>query len=189
MRLSAAALACALLAAPVAHALNVEGREFAPAVTVDGKALKLVGAGVREKWFFKVYAMAAYSTSGACSASSLVNADEPKYLRIEMLRSVDAAKMGSTIGEAFDEHMPKDASPALRSQRATFQGYFTKACSEGSVLEFLYDPAVGTTFRQNGQSMGSPLAGREFARVLWDIYFGTDSCCDTLKASVLRCGR
>jgi len=188
MRLLSAALTALLLSAAPVSALTVEGQSFDPAVTMDGQSLKLVGAGLREKWFMNVYAMGAYSASGACDAGALVRAEEPKMLRIKMLRDVSGAKMAATIGEAFDEHMPKDASAALKASRAKFQGYFTDECTKGTTIEFFYEPGQGTSYRHNGKNMGA-IPGADFARVLWDIYFGGNSCCGGLKAGILKCGK
>jgi hypothetical protein len=188
--MTARVVALALLLVPaVAHPLTIEGKTYENPVTVEGHSFKLVGGGIREKWFFNVYALAAYSESGTCSAAALVNNDEPKYLRLDMLRNVSAEKMSSTIGGSFDEHMPKESSPELRAQRATFQGYFKEECSKGSVLEFVYLPGTGTILRQNGKQLGAPIPGPMFAHVLWDIYFGEETCCAPLKKAVLSCGK
>ena len=181
-----AALALTLLVASGASALTVEGKSYAPTTTIEGQTLKLVGAGLRQKWFVDVYVLAAYSASGAVDPATLVDADEPKYLRIDMLRNVSAEKMASTIGGSFEEHMPKNPSPELKAQRAAFQNYFKDECTKGSVLEFIYVPGTGTILKQNGKQLGAPLAGKSFARVLWDIYFGTDTCCESLKKGVLK---
>lgn len=182
-------IACLIALISSADALTVEGINYESQVTVEGQALKLVGAGLRHKFMFDVYTMGAYSASGTCSASALVNNDEPKYLRLNLLRDVAAEKMAATIGAGFDEHMPKDAPAELKAQRQEFQGYFKNDCTKGSVLEFVYLPGTGTILKQNGRRLGNPIPGSLFAKLLWEIYFGTPSCCDALKASVLSCGR
>ena len=64
------------LALPLdAPALEIQGHDYPNALTVEGKALKLVGVGLREKWFFKVYTMGAYTESGKCDPTDLVNAE------------------------------------------------------------------------------------------------------------------
>jgi hypothetical protein len=179
----------ALLSPKLLEAKTVEGKNYPSTVVVEGKTLKLVGAGLREKWFFNVYALGAYSESGKCDPKAVVESDEPKYMRIDMLRDVSASKMASTIGDAFEEHLPKNASGELQQQNRTFQSYFKDECAEGTVLEFIYTPGTGTTLKQNGKTLGPVLTGSAFARVLWDIYFGSDSCCSDLKEQVFEtCG-
>lgn len=183
---TAAAMITAMLLAAVAPAATVEGNNYPLTVMVEGKNLKLVGAGLREKFFFDVYSMGAYTQSGSCNPSSIIDTDEPKYLRLDMLRDVSAEKMASTIGESFSEHMPKNASAKLKQQRRTFESYFKDECKEKTVLEFIYIPATGTIMKQNGKRLGKPLEGADFMHVLWDIYFGKDTCCDDLKEQILE---
>jgi hypothetical protein len=170
----------------IALGVTVEGNSYPATVTIEGKTLKLIGAGLREKWWVDVYTMGVYTESGSCAASDMINRDEPKYLRLDMKRDVSAEKMSSTIGESFGDHMPKNASAELRQQRKTFESYFKAECTEGTRLEFFYQPGVGTSLKQNGKEMGPPLTGADFAKVLWDIYFGEESCCDDLKQQVLK---
>jgi len=178
------ALVVALPAA--ALALTVEGLAYPAASTIEGKELKLVGAGLREKWFVDVYVLAAYSEAGTCETASLIKTDETKYMRLDMLRDVSAEKMASTIGGSFDEHMPANASPELKQQRQTFEGYFKEELKKGTELEFLYQPGVGVSIKQHGKLLGPPLAGKAFQEVLWDIYFGEETCCSGLKKQILE---
>ena len=180
---------CLMLAlcVPVsASALTVEGNSYPDKVTIDSQELLLVGAGLREKWWVDVYTMAAYSQSGSCNPSLMIDKDETKYLRMDLKRDVSAEKMASTIGEAFTEHMPKDASPKLDQQRQQFEKYFKTELTEGTKLEFVYTPNKGTLMKQNGNELGPALEGIQFHKVLWDIYFGKDTCCDGLKEQILK---
>ena len=178
-----------MLVPAVALGLSVAGRNYPPTVTIERKTMKLVGVGKRNKWFTNVYAMGAYSESGKCDPKALVNVDEPKYMRLDFLRDVSAEKMSNTIGDAFDDHLPKNASATLKKQNQTFRGYFKYECKENTVLEFIYIPGTGTIMKQNGTKLGAPLIGKEFARVLWDIYFGEDTCCSGLRNQIFEsCG-
>ncbi|HOX42788.1 MAG TPA: chalcone isomerase family protein [Myxococcota bacterium] len=181
--LAVALISATALAAGVA---TVEGKTYQPTLSQEGKELKLLGAGLREKWFVDVYVMAAYSESGSCATADIVAKDEPKYLRMDLLRDVSAEKMADTIGGSFEEHMPANASEKLKAQRKTFEGYFKDECTEGTVLEFFYLPGTGTLMKQNGKQLGPVLDGFDFARVLWDIYFGKETCCEDMKIDILK---
>ena len=179
-------LALTLVLPAVALAVAVEGKNYPASVSIEGQSLELVGAGLREKWMFDVYTLGAYSASGTCDPKVLVSKDEPKYLRLDMLRDVSAEKMASTLGDSFRAHLPEDAPAELKAQITTFQGYFKEECSEGTVLEFLYLPGQGTVLKQNGLKLGPPLTGAAFHRVLWDIYFGPRTCCEDLKEQIFK---
>jgi hypothetical protein len=175
------------VAIPVtAQAVEVEGKVFDKTETVEGKTLKLIGAGLREKWVFDVYALGAYTESGNCDVKSLISLDEAKYIRLEMLRNVDADKMASSIGEAFDKNMPEGASSTLVQQRKTFQSYFKEEAQKGQKLEFIYLPGKGMTLKQNGKTLGPPITGFDFTRVFWSLYFSDKTCCEDLKEQVLK---
>lgn len=179
------ALVVAVVCVPMfAKGVTVEGSKYPATITVEGKNLKLIGAGLREKWFFDVYTMGAYSESGSCNLSEIVNKTEVKYLRLDMKRDVSAEKMSSSIGESFEEHMPKNAPAKLKQQRKTFESLFKNECTEGTVLEFVYIPGKGTTLKQNGKELGPPLEGDGFQKVLWDIYFSKNTCCDGLLEQI-----
>jgi len=180
-------MAIGLVCLPVlALGVTVEGNNYPKTVTIEGKTLKLIGAGLREKYWFDVYSMGAYTESGNCSPSSIINADEVKYIRLDMLRDVDAEKMTSSIDESFGENMPKNASAELKKQRKTFAGYFKTECKEKTVIEFTYLPGTGIIIKQNGKKLGPPLGGVEFMRVFWSIYFSKKTCCDDLQEQVLK---
>jgi hypothetical protein len=179
-------LAGVVLAALFVMGMTVEGNNYPSTLSIEGKDLKLIGAGLREKWFFDVYSMGAYSETGSCDTEAIIQNDEVKYLRLDMLRDVSAEKMSNTIGESFEEHMPKNASAELKAQHKTFMGYFKDECKKKTVIEFTYVPGTGTHLKQNGKEMGPVLAGADFARVLWDIYFGEDTCCSGLKDDILE---
>jgi hypothetical protein len=186
IRWSILGAALLLPAVALAQPLAVEGKSYNDTVAIGDKTLYRLGAGVRSKWMFNVYVMAAYSEGGKCDASAIVKTDEVKYLRLDLLRNVSAEKMASTIGGSFGEHMPKNASAELQAQRKTFEAYFKDECTKGTTLEFTYTPGVGTSLKQNGKDLGPPLAGAGFMQVLWDIYFGPETCCSSLKEEILK---
>jgi hypothetical protein len=169
----------------VALALTVEGKDFPASKQVEGKSLKLVGAGLREKGFFDVYALGAYTQSGSCDPQKIIKDDETKYLRIEMLRNVKAESMASSIGDAFDDAIPPGADSNLKAQSATFQGYFKDKARKNQVIDFTYVPEVGVTIRQDGKVLGPPLTGKDFQEVFWSIYFSDKTCCKDLQEQIL----
>ena len=181
------ALVVSIVCVPLfAMGVTVEGSKYPATISLEGKNLKLIGAGLREKWWVDVYTMGAYSESGSCNTSEIINKPEVKYLRLDMKRDVSAEKMSSSIGESFEDHMPKNASAKLKQQRKTFESLFKKECTEGTVLEFIYVPGTGTILKQNGKKMGPALEGEDFQKVLWDIYFGKETCCDDLQEQILE---
>ena len=114
--------------------VTVKGKTYPATLTIEGQSLKLVGAGVRKKWGFSVYAMGAYTESGACNAAQVIDTDEVKYLKIDFLRDVTAEKFRATIDESFEKHQPAGASEDLKNQRATFVASLTEDLAENSSI-------------------------------------------------------
>jgi hypothetical protein len=180
-------LCSALLAIPaLAAALPVERNDYPDTVVLQGKTVKLIGAGLRVKWIFDVYMMGAYSESGSCDTSVIIGKDESKYLKINMLRKVTADKMIKTMSESFDDRLARKPNTALREQCNRFLSYFKEDLPKGVVLECAYVPGEGVTMKQNGRVLGPAIPGDGFMKVVWDIYFGSDTCCKGLKKQILK---
>ncbi|MCP4680581.1 MAG: hypothetical protein GY854_34885 [Deltaproteobacteria bacterium] len=166
-------------------ALTIEGNDYPETVTVAGKQLKLVGAGMRVKWFLDVYTMGAYTVSGSCSIGAIRNKDEVKYLRINMLRTVSKKNMAKALNEALTNNTPKNASDELKKQIAVFVSYVDR-CPKGTLMEMVYIPGKGTALKHNGKQHGAYVPGKAFAKVLWDCYFSPKTCCKSLKSDILK---
>src|SRR5262245_32974238 len=99
-RAFARAAVLSLLLPVAAGALEVAGVNFPATVQVDGKTLTLNGAGIRTRFFFKVYAMGLYLEQPSTDGSAILAADSVRRAELHMLRSVPAAEMGDAIAEA-----------------------------------------------------------------------------------------
>ena len=192
MRLSCLVVGLVVLlggAGVVGAEVKVEGRRFAESVTVEGRELKLIGAGLREKLLFDIYALGAYTESGRCERGVLVGADERKHLRIDLLMDLPGERLGKSMAEALGRHTPAGASAQLRQQVVTFQGYFQGDYPKGTVISVSYIPGRGTLTLRNGKPLGPPMPGVGFQRLLFDVYFGPKACCAGLLEDIMgHCG-
>ena len=168
-----------------AQTQTVEGNRYPDTVEAGGRTLTLVGAGLRERWWFDVYTMGAYAEHRSCDPQVLIATDRAKSLRIDLLRDVDAKTMAGTLEDAFERNLPLDVPLGLQSQVDTFLGYFRKDLEKGDRMEITYVPGVGTTLIQNQEQQGRTLEGEELADLLWSSYFSASTCCDGLKKQIL----
>ena len=176
-----------VLTAPLlAQTRTVKGNAYADSAEVGGRTLILVGAGLRERWWFDVYTMGAYAESRICDPQALVSADEVKSLRIDLLRDVDAESMAGALEDAFEKNLPTDEPPSLRSQIDTFLDYFEKDLEKGDSMELTYVPGLGTTLIQNREQQGATMPGKAFVDLLWRSYFSSATCCSGLKEQILE---
>lgn len=157
-----------------------------PTTVTQSKKLQLIGAGTRVKWFFDVYVMAAYQSNKSCDTATLINSDDDRYFKITMLRDVSAEKMGGALEEALSNNLEKDSTAQLKDQVKKLKGYFKPDLKKGQVIEFSYEKTKGTTTLVNGKTVGSLITGFPFSQLLWRSYFGSKTCCSTLKSEVLE---
>ena len=156
-------------------------------VEAGGQTLTLVGAGLRERWWFDVYTMGAYAERRSCDPQMLIATDRAKSLRIDLLRDVAAKTMASALEDAFERNLPPNVPPGLQSQIDTFLGYFRKDLEKGDRIELTYVPGVGTALIQNQEQQGWTLEGEGegLADLLWSSYFSVSTCCAGLKKQIL----
>ncbi|MDA8140516.1 MAG: chalcone isomerase family protein [Desulfobacteraceae bacterium] len=174
-----------LIIPSAALALTVEGNSYEDSVTIKGHELKLIGAGLREIYGFNVYTLGAYSETGGCEDQEIIDKEEVKYLRLNILRNIDSEKVVRRINEAFNDSLPPNVSPNLLKHRDQSFSYFKGRCLKGTVFEFIYIPGTGTIFKQNGKIMGPTIPGKEYHTAFWNVYFGKKTCCSELKDQLL----
>ena len=168
----------------------VKGNTYADTVEVGVRTLTLIGAGLREWWWFDVYTMGAYAENRTCDPQMLISIDGAKSLRIDLLRDIDAKSMAAEIEKALEKNLPPDAPLGLRSQIDTFRGYFKKDLEKGDSMEMTYVPGVGTALMQNREQQGVTVPDKGFADILWASFFSSETCCSGLKKQIFEhCSR
>ena len=168
----------------------VKGNTYADTVEVGVRTLTLIGAGLREWWWFDVYTMGAYAENRTCDPQMLISMDGAKPLRIDLLRDIDAKSMAAEIEKALEKNLPPGAPLGLRSQIDTFRGYFKKDLEKGDSMEMTYVPGVGTALMQNREQQGVTVPDKGFADILWASFFSSETCCSGLKKQIFEhCSR
>ena len=168
----------------------VKGNTYADTVEVGVRTLTLIGAGLREWWWFDVYTMGAYAENRTCDPQMLISMDGAKSLRIDLLRDIDAKSMAAEIEKALEKNLPPDAPLGLRSQIDTFRGYFKKDLEKGDSMEMTYVPGAGTALMQNREQQGVTVPDKGFADILWASFFSSETCCSGLKKQIFEhCSR
>ena len=178
-------LALAVLVAVVTMpllALEVGGVKLPDTVSVDGKSLKLNGAGIRKKAIFKVYVAALYVETPSKDAASLVSASEVKSMRLHMLRNVEGAKVSGAIIEGF-ENNSKAALPQLKP-RLDQLAKMIPDVKEGDEIALTWVPDKGTQVSVRGTNAGT-IEGRDFADALFAVWLGPNPVQEDLKVSLL----
>jgi hypothetical protein len=178
----AAALAAVVLAAP-ALARDVAGVAFPETITAAGQELKLNGAGVRTKFFVKVYAGGLYLPRPSQDPGAIVAADEPKRVRMVFLRDVDKKKIMETYREGFHRNSAGPALPALL-EKLDLLGPAIVDMRKGAEMFVTYVPGQGTTVASAG-AQPVTIAGKEFGEAMFRNWLGPQPADADLKKALL----
>ena len=174
-------LAALVFASGLLFALQVGGVKLPDTVTVDGKTLKLNGAGIRKKLIAKVYVAALYVETPSQDAATLVSSTQIKSMRLHMLRSVEGSKISGAIEEGF-ENNSKDAMPQLKP-RLDQLAKMLPDVKEGDEIDLTFVPDKGTQVSVRGTATGT-IEGRDFADALFSVWLGPNPVQEDLKQAL-----
>ena len=169
------------LCSPAAFAAEVAGVKVPDAVTVQGKELKLNGAGIRKKFIIKVYVGALYLEAPSADPAAIVTADQLKSVHMHFLRDVPKDKIMEAFREGFEKNSPEQA--AALAPRLTKLSQALGDLKEGAVMSVTYAPGAGTTVVEGAHS--ATIEGKDFADALFRNWLGAHPADDDLKTKML----
>jgi hypothetical protein len=177
------AIATAVLAlCAVSLAVEVAGVRMPETVTVEGKTLKLNGAGLRTKLMFKVYVAGLYAEAPSRDPAVLIASDQTKSMRLIVLRGLTGSKIAEGIAEGFRRNSKREA-PAL-APRLDRLGAMIPNVAKGDEIVMTYVPARGTVVRVQGVEKGV-IEGKDFADALLSVWLGANPVQEDLKKALL----
>ncbi|PTL82600.1 chalcone isomerase family protein [Vitiosangium sp. GDMCC 1.1324] len=176
------AVVMAVVLALPAAAKEVSGVQFPDTVTVEGKELKLNGAGLRKKFVFNVYTAGLYLQNPSQSAQQVIESDQVKRVRMSMLRDLEKKTIVEAIEEGFKKNA-KDKLPALQQRLDTFTAAIPDL-KKGDELVLTYTPGKGTTIESKaGQKIS--VEGKDFSDALFSVWLGKSPVDESLKDAML----
>ena len=178
-------LLLALAAAPVA-ARDVAGVALPDTATVEGKTLVLNGAGLRTRFFFKVYVVGLYLERPATDAARILGSDSIRRADLHILRSLSGDEIASAIRTAFEQNAG-DAMPRLQDRLKRLESMFP-AVAAGDTISLTYLPGRGTDVVAKRQQAGV-IEGKDFADALFAVWIGEKPVDPDLKKALLAGGR
>lgn len=169
-----------------AHALEVAGVQLADRVQLGNASLQLNGAGVRTKFFFKIYVGALYLPQKQTSGEAIIADEREHRMALHILHGLSSEKFSNGFNEAIKaNHTPAELA-ALDAQLKQMAQIFDamKEIKPGDVVTLDYLPGSGTQVSMNGKVFGT-VAGTGFNRALLDIWIGSKPVQDDLKKELL----
>ena len=173
-----------LTTAIVASAVEIGGVTLPDTMVVGSHQLVLNGAGLRKKFFVKVYAAGLYLRARTGDAQAIIAADDPMAVRMEFIYDgVSPEKLVAAWNEGFANATGGDLSP-IQPQVQQFDALFTEAARKGDVYQLLYTPGEGVQVEMNGRTVGT-IPGLAFKRALFAIWLGDTPADRSLKEGML----
>ena len=136
---------------------TVAGVKLDDSVSVNGQNLVLNGAGIRKKFFIKVYVGALYLTAKQSDAAAIQAADAPRRMVMHFLYGVRKDQMADAWEEGLRDNTP-NASAEVKANFRTLESWM-EDIKEGNELVLTYVPGTGTTVVVNGHAKGT-LSGK-----------------------------
>ncbi|QID18940.1 hypothetical protein G3580_15710 [Nitrogeniibacter mangrovi] len=181
------ALLCCLFTL-LAHATTeVAGIRFQDSATIGEHTLALNGAGLRTKFFFKIYAVGLYLPSRATTAAAALEDTGAKRIDLTLLRDLSARKFVDALDAGLEKNLSATEMAALKPRITQFTQTLLALgeAHEGTRIQIDYTPTRGTQLVVAGQDAGAPIAGAEFFDALLRVWIGAHPAQDDLKARLL----
>ena len=167
-----------------AHGKTVNDVTFSDEVTVGDKPCRLMGVGVREKFFVDVYYGASYLHQPTHDPGQVIQSEQPKRVVLHVVyKQVDADKWVEGWQEGFSKNTP-DAAGALKEMMKKFIACFDEPVKKGEEVRIDYLPETGTVVSIKGRERAT-IPGHDFMAALWSVWFGRYPPSESLKAKML----
>lgn len=170
-------------AAPAARV--VEGVRLASTVGLSGRALKLNGAGLRKKLWFKVYVGALYLEAPSTAPAAIVTSAQHKRLELVFLRDVDRETLAKTLRGGFEKNSRAEQAALRERLDALLTAMPDVKRGDRLVLDFVPGQGVAARLR----TMQHAVPGDDFGRALLKVWLGPEAPRDDLYEGLVGGGR
>ena len=174
-----------LFTLPVSAA-EIAGVNIDDRTNVGSTELLLNGGGLRQRVFFKVYAMGLYLPKKIGNGPEAINAAGPKRVLIHMLRDVDAAQFTDALSEGIRANHSEAETKALEPRVRELGAIMAEIKEAKKGMRIALDwTGTETQVLIQGKPAGAPIAGEDFYRALLRIWLGDKPVQDDLKKALL----
>lgn len=171
-----------LLLASAAVSKEIAGVNLPDTTVVEGKTLKLNGAGLRTKVVFKVYVGGLYLETPTRDSATAISSDQIKRMQLSILRTLSSRQVSEAIEEGFQKNS-KGQMSAL-SNRLSDLAKMIPNVEKGDQILLTYVPGRGTVVAAKGQERGV-IIGKDFADALFSVWLGSNPVQADLKTALL----
>jgi hypothetical protein len=175
-----------MLVATAAPAREVAGVLVPDTVTLEPGAVRLVlnGAGVRSKFFVKVYAGALYLPAPQTDAAQILRHSGAAAVHMHFLHSeVSREKLVDAWNDGFHANLTDAERAALAGRIEQFNALF-RTVRKGDVIRLDYLPATGLRVYIADELRGT-IEGADFFQAVLRIWLGDKPADSGLKRGML----
>jgi hypothetical protein len=141
------------VAAVSAGAVTLNGVNIPDTASVGGHNLVLNGAGMRTKFFVKVYTGALYLPAKQANSAAILAADTPRRMVMHFVYDVDKGKIAEAWEEGLEANTP-NASADVKNAFKTLSSWM-QDMKKGQEIVMNYVPGTGTTVEIGGKAKGT----------------------------------
>ncbi len=183
-RIMAGILLLLFALAATGQTMTLKGVTLPDTVTISGKTCKLVGLGLRKKFFFKIYVGGLYMEHPSHKPKVVIN--DPGIKRVVMhflYKEISAKRMREAWTDGFKDNLG-DALAAMKVKIDRFNALFTGPVRRGDEVWVTYLPGKGIQVIINGKEKGI-IPGEAFMKAVFSIWFGEIPADSHLKWGML----
>ena len=146
--------------------------------------LTLNGAGIRTKFFLKLYVGGLYLQNKTTDANKVLSEDKPMAIRLHIISSmITSEKMEDATREGFEKSLGNKMS-SMSSEIEAFIDVFKAEIKDGDVFNMIYIPGTGTEIYKNDK-YSKTIKGLPFKNALFGIWVGKKPAQDSLKEGMM----
>lgn len=176
------ALLCALL--PACANAAKDGPGLPQQYLLGGQTLTLNGAGIRSKFFIKIYIGALYLGRATDDARRVLDSTGPMSMQMVMLyNEVSAQKIAAAWREGFEANLSKHDLQAMSARLEQFNALFPDL-HKGDRIKMDFVPGSGTTLSIDDNALGR-IPGDGFFAALLRVWIGEHPADKALKKGLL----
>ena len=180
------ALATALVFPAWGLAADVAGVQLPEKTQVESRDLVLNGAGLRKRFFFKVYVIGLYLPQKQRQASGVLALPGPTRVAIHMLRNVGADTFSEALVEGLKANVAEAEYAALEPKVKALENIMAQVKEAKTGMAIALDwTGAATRVSIDGRPAGQPIAGEDFYRALLRIWIGEHPVQDDVKKALL----
>jgi hypothetical protein len=166
------------------HAKTLKGVTLPDTAIIEAKPCKLVGMGIRKKFFFKIYVGGLYMEHPAHKPKRVISDLGIKRVVMHFLyKEVSAKKLRDAWTGDFKNNLG-DKFDSMKLKIDQFNSFFTKPVHKGDEVWITYLPGKGIQVVVKGKEMGT-IPGIDFMKAVFSVWFGEIPADSRLKWGML----